>query len=191
MGRDLSAGFVFVRFWMFQSTRPRGARHNNNYDNDSKRNVSIHAPTWGATGAALDFSLDALKVSIHAPTWGATGASASGCRWLLGFNPRAHVGRDSTRPSPSAASTSFNPRAHVGRDFDKTFSISSEHEFQSTRPRGARLAGSTSEVTHLRFNPRAHVGRDLGYSLQTELSAKFQSTRPRGARPASGGHKNK
>ena len=34
-------------------------------------NVSIHAPTWGATDPGGRGDLSA-RVSIHAPTWGAT-----------------------------------------------------------------------------------------------------------------------
>ena len=34
-------------------------------------NVSIHAPTWGATIGFGDISYGFI-VSIHAPTWGAT-----------------------------------------------------------------------------------------------------------------------
>ena len=33
--------------------------------------VSIHAPTWGATFAVWDLN-HIIQVSIHAPTWGAT-----------------------------------------------------------------------------------------------------------------------
>ena len=34
-------------------------------------NISIHAPTWGATGTS-DAGIQAYTISIHAPTWGAT-----------------------------------------------------------------------------------------------------------------------
>ena len=77
---------------LFQSTRPRGARHGQT-GGCCLGLVSIHAPTWGATifrlelrglcvfqstrprGARLNAVTDQLKgaeVSIHAPTWGAT-----------------------------------------------------------------------------------------------------------------------
>ena len=76
-------------------------------------------------------------VSIHAPTWGATGATRTWRFKTTRFNPRAHVGRDnfepttyesivfqSTRPRGARLNRSnkrsikrcFNPRAHVGRD---------------------------------------------------------------------------
>ncbi len=34
-------------------------------------NISIHAPTWGATVLLLDGKIK-TRISIHAPTWGAT-----------------------------------------------------------------------------------------------------------------------
>ena len=54
---------------MFQSTRPRGARPVT-FNMASPAGVSIHAPTWGATGRKTHDML------------------------AKRFNPRAHVGRD-------------------------------------------------------------------------------------------------
>ena len=34
----------------------------------------------------------------------------------VGFNPRAHVGRDRKFVESESCTNSFNPRAHVGRD---------------------------------------------------------------------------
>jgi len=55
----------------FQSTRPRGARHAGHEFALNARQVSIHAPTRGATILDERFN-QALIVSIHAPTRGAT-----------------------------------------------------------------------------------------------------------------------
>ena len=78
-------------------------------------------------------------------------------------------------------------------------------EFQSTRPRGARLHAVCGCVSIKRFNPRAREGRDepresdannnpvsihapaRGATTRIRKSRqvlRFQSTRPRGARPA-------
>ena len=100
--------------------------------------VSIHAPAWGAT-VADDIDRVVQKVSIHAPAWGAT-QSRQGCYPIY---------------------PSFNPRARVGRDAHATKFIESLEEFQSTRPRGARLKSGDA----------------------LEILEQFQSTRPRGARP--------
>ena len=56
--------------------------------------------------------------------------------------------------------------------------------FQSTRPRGARLAGLSPAQSSTRFNPRARVGRDMKLTIHEFARLMFQSTRPRGARPA-------
>ena len=56
---------------LFQSTRPRGARLNVEFQAKLIEAVSIHAPAWGATNRAPKHCYrDA--VSIHAPAWGAT-----------------------------------------------------------------------------------------------------------------------
>ena len=60
-----------VKLTEFQSTRPRGARHDDDRKRGILQNVSIHAPTWGATEIGELRGLH-TKVSIHAPTWGAT-----------------------------------------------------------------------------------------------------------------------
>ena len=98
----------------------------------------------------------------------------------------------------------FNPRAHAGRDVRKKAHGDYSPMFQSTRPRGARLRQPNhNEVNQMvsihaptrgatptgrwdaganRFNPRAHAGRDLTISQDSCKVSKFQSTRPRGAR---------
>ena len=57
-------------------------------------------------------------------------------------------------------------------------------QFQSTRPRGARLRGKQGQHHHCSFNPRARAGRDTIRGVERENDEMFQSTRPRGARPA-------
>ena len=79
---------------LFQSTPPRGGRQPptgivgllgrdvsihapawgatiNSIETDRLRTVSIHAPAWGATKPLLRLVKD-INVSIHAPAWGAT-----------------------------------------------------------------------------------------------------------------------
>ena len=60
---------------MFQSTRPRGARHKSKTDMYRSLAVSIHAPARGATGR-----LERMPPSSYR------------------FNPRAREGRDSNPP---------------------------------------------------------------------------------------------
>ena len=68
----------------FQSTRPRGARHINE-NNATNSAVSIHAPTRGAT----------FLIRVAPPN--------------VGFNPRAHAGRDQfLLAQPSMAQVSIH-----------------------------------------------------------------------------------
>ena len=162
VGRDLLNDRRIAWLNEFQSTRPRGARR------------------LGIGGLSHDGD-----VSIHAPAWGATvNRRWRGCR-MIRFNPRARVGRDAIPRLPghgtaavsihapawgatctggvlSPPGACFNPRARVGRDPARLRSVYSTGTFQSTRPRGARLACP---------------GQD-------SCLIPFQSTRPRGARRA-------
>ena len=58
----------------FQSTHPRGVRPARWYCMACQDRVSIHAPAWGATRRPRGHH-ELLYVSIHAPAWGATFAS--------------------------------------------------------------------------------------------------------------------
>ena len=165
----------------FQSTHPRGVRRTCNQCHQFGRFVSIHAPTWGATGILA---------------WQSRGAR---------FNPRTHVGCDavlrpcgrtgrfqSTHPrgvrrkqgrqrhepvdvsihAPTWGATKaairsicstggFNPRTHVGCDRRKVCHGNMPYPFQSTHPRGVRHQLFCFYRNFLtRFNPRTHVGCD-------------------------------
>jgi len=114
----------------------------------------------GATFDVADL-IGVVSVSIHAPMRGATGKSDHWIARNIGFNPRAHAGRDSAIRSRRSVSRRFNPRAHAGRDRAHAADVGvvicvSIHapmrgatvmfarermlkQFQSTRPCGARL----------------------------------------------------
>ncbi len=133
----------------------RSARHGV-YDPD----VSIHAPTWGAT--RFFFIIPRHQpVSIHAPTWGATAGLITGGA-LINVSIHAPTWGATLKFSASALSALF----------------------QSTHPRGVRRArvndniagvgvsihaptwGATALLFHhptasASFNPRTHVGCDV------------------------------
>ena len=76
--------------FLFQSTRPRGARLFLPAFASTSQRVSIHAPAWGATHVRDSTEL-VQKVSIHAPAWGATNPSAkpqTGGRLFQSTRPR-------------------------------------------------------------------------------------------------------
>ena len=123
--------------WTFQSTRPRGARRN--------------------------MLLTLLKMFVFQSTRPRGARRGADIRAIscASFNPRAREGRDMMEDVIVQGNFSFNPRAREGRDEPTTASLPtfavSIHapargatflwwysrnpamEFQSTRPRGARL----------------------------------------------------
>ena len=62
----------------------------------SGHDVSIHAPTRGATCSVPDY-YHFIEVSIHAPTRGATERRSRETTIITCFNPRTHTGCDSRR----------------------------------------------------------------------------------------------
>ena len=100
-------------------------------------NVSIHAPTWGATRDCYARSVGGC-VSIHAPTWGAT--IRSPC-------PTLSRGFQSTHPRGVRPTPIVPNRVTTG--------------FQSTHPRGVRPLSPIMPTGRICFNPRTHVGCDL------------------------------
>ena len=152
---------IFSDAALFQSTHPHGVRQyyssigeclhqyfnprthmgcDDKYSKDFFRccNISIHAPTWGATEAMRSGQLTVL-ISIHAPTWGATDlrvliqdnyigfqsthphgvrlCAKYGDTNLIYFNPRTHMGCDQGFTAFGKIYTHFNPRTHMGCDF--------------------------------------------------------------------------
>ena len=100
----------------FQSTLPRGERRKRAGIRTNDINISIHAPTRGATsdcggipvgvvisihaptrGATTDKGLSTIEevISIHAPTRGATYQTRRHRNGFTDFNPRSHEGSDS------------------------------------------------------------------------------------------------
>jgi len=142
------------RLVTFQSTRPRGARHFDYFNNYYAWRVSIHAPAWGATShSALSESF-----SICFNPRARVGRDADGTdnqEGIPSFNPRARVGRDLPVCVYLNRRISFNPRARVGRDVISCPNVPSPAPFQSTRPRGARPTGGTT--TSRGYNVSIHA----------------------------------
>ena len=136
----------------FQSTRPRGARHNTWYSVCWSPEVSIHAPARGATfgrhvcrsdytsfnpraragrdGAGVYGDGFHIPVSIHAPARGATHLISTPRMCDPGFNPRARAGRDTRTCWRLCGLQSFNPRARAGRDTGNDFDDVKLYVFQ-------------------------------------------------------------
>ena len=114
VGRDVTP-FLSCRVpFEFQSTRPRGARQDNDAPKIERERISIHAPAWGATTHSAPYKA-AREFQSTRPR---------GARPFLFRHPRQTILFQSTRPR-GARHVSFSLPVSV-------------IEFQSTRPRGAR-----------------------------------------------------
>ena len=189
----------------FQSTRPHGARPLLVLLRVEHVDISIHAPSRGATasfrapqreehisihapsrGATRDMARKTLKmrISIHAPSRGATPCS-----------PRPAPPYEISIHAPSRGATRcphlrppchrhFNPRALAGRDDGISFWRATTPLFQSTRPHGARLAISFHLPSYIVFQSTRPHGARRRIELIAGMLKIFQSTRPHGARQA-------
>ena len=79
---------------IFQSTLPREERLSGNLPSDLEQEISIHAPTRGATVTILICG-GVYNISIHAPTRGATVIGYITLQLVMYFNPRSHERSDS------------------------------------------------------------------------------------------------
>ena len=145
------------------------------------RNISIHAPTWGATFFIYTFASSTVFQSTHP----------------RGVRRNRHGGR-------VISSDNFNPRTHVGCDifylylcFVNGISIHAPTWGATRRSRRSRQSGGNfNPRTHVgcdtstpihnsscqNFNPRTHVGCDSLAAAEERIASLFQSTHPRGVR---------
>ena len=122
---------------IFQSTLPRGERRDLASFYNISTDISIHAPTRGATESCAE-KLESWKfqstlprgerqathspctisslISIHAPTRGATAKLEDVDPEPCNFNPRSHEGSDRINPNFVLCHVNFNPRSHEGSD---------------------------------------------------------------------------
>ena len=146
----------------FQSTLPHGERLTNAFINDIIINVSIHAPTRGAT-ALIYVPCGKCDVSIHAPTRGATSQCSinQGTDTFQSTLPHGERLKDGCRCFESVMFQSTLP--HGERQFLLCL-LSRWNRFQSTLPHGERLTFIEIDQVEIGFNPRSHTGSDHIYN---------------------------
>ena len=187
----------------FQSTHPSGVRpalsstpcrHRYDFnprtpvgcDADSIRaqgikQISIHAPQWGATLSAQAFKAQGEFQSTHPsgvrpyssrrrnPPSVFQSTHPSGVRHVLSsrqYTARVisiHAPQWGATPAGGWAGRSgryFNPRTPVGCDSFSSLPHAQSRVFQSTHPSGVRPSGSRRRVRQMNFNPRTPVGCD-------------------------------
>ena len=140
----------------FQLTRPRGARREPDaYIGDGYATFQLTRPR-GARHARMRRHDRHARVSTHAPARGATGADMETICAPAGFNSRAREGRDASQTHTSVTDTPrFNSRAREGRDTHGCAAMTVMRGFQLTRPRGARLGRTWRRFARLLVSTHA------------------------------------
>ena len=144
--------------------------------------VSIHAPTWGAT-ECVQARRTKRYVSIHAPTWGATVLKILLTFICLFQSTHPHGVRQKYRPLHLRRMHSFNPRTHMGCDLPRVYRYRQDYQmFQSTHPHGVRQYVMLIVPHSSKFqSTHPHGVRRLeGCNLTWQIL--FQSTHPHGVR---------
>ena len=204
-GRDIRAITSSDSPFVFQSTRPHGARRCTGSSADTGLCFNPRART-GRDGIPDQRNADEAVFQSTRPHGARHGSSRNTSILSTRFNPRARTGRDINRPSKKCGRSGFNPRARTGRDPQFPIVGIPDQRFQSTRPHGARPTASLPSFSFVAgfnprartgrdagkgrlcrrrmcFNPRARTGRDMQTTLRCRVIVMFQSTRPHGARP--------
>ena len=165
----------------FQSTLPRGERHNWASSASFDLQISIHAPARGATSSILyclhnssNFNPRSREGSDYP-----SGASPSS---IADFNPRSREGSDHTATAARPVCPDFNPRSREGSDVIMYFTILSPSNFNPRSREGSDRSVWSSSSPLKNFNPRSREGSDRFSSVRCFISARFQSTLPRGER---------
>ena len=101
----------------FQSTPPHGGRHERRYE-AILNGLFQSTPPHGGRGLTQGrlFVFGRRNVSIHAPAWGATRRADRSRQERTGFNPRPRMGGDRLWQRQHSHLRSFNPRPRMGGD---------------------------------------------------------------------------
>ena len=160
---------------MFQSTHLHEVRLSLYIDTSTCYNVSIHAPTRGATNMLYCIA-GKYSVSIHAPTRGATIFVVTYLQHISSFNPRTYTRCDVRVYVIWITIVCFNPRTYTRCD---NVLFLSGSDFQSFNPRTYTRCDVTifaRPVTWKCFNPRTYTRCDYGLIVACKACVKFQST---------------
>ena len=120
-------------------------------------------------------------VSIHAPAWGATYVKRRLCRNLRFQSTHPHGVRQ-TDYVFQTNTMGFNPRTRMGCDFDKIRNRVNMVSFNPRTRMGCDCFRRYLILNQGGFNPRTRMGCDFVY-LPAYFARRFQSTHPHGVRP--------
>ena len=146
--------------------------------------ISSHFNPRSHEGSDSDFcgKFTEYNISIHAPTRGATKDKQIQILADLFQStlPRGERRRCLPQRIPCLY---FNPRSHEGSDAVFLSDNPVDFRFQSTLPRGERLNRPSGFDKPFAFQSTLPRGERLIITVLTKHISKFQSTLPRGERP--------
>ena len=122
------------------------------------------------------------EISIHAPTWGATLKSLHQAAGISYFNPRTHVGCDVQMLVDHRERKQFQSTHPRGVRHVAYYRVLDMFVFQSTHPRGVRqfLRDVMNGIQEFQSTHPRGVRHPVIYNAIA--LGKFQSTHPRGVR---------
>ena len=100
------------------------------------------------------------NISIYAPTRGATTSGAVLCLLNRYFNPRSYKRSDLDHPKFSFFILHFNPRSYKRSDAFPAALKSNVEKFQSTLLQEERLGNTQMLFRRINFNPRSYKRSD-------------------------------
>ena len=157
-GATSFAGYFFACY-VFQSTRPRGARR----DYIGWANVMI-------------------QVSIHAPAGGATAPFFDALNLAPCFNPRAREGRDTIPPIARWLRRMFQSTRPRGARQQTRRNLNLRPRVSIHAPARGATAKDAADAAKQAVSIHAPARGATSGEDQDEVIITFQSTRPRGAR---------
>ena len=159
-GATFPVAYFAPTYKLFQSTRPRGARHDVSAVVSLFQSFNLRARVGRDADWRRSTCWDNVCFNPRARLGRDQVSLPSTCRPLR-FNPRARVGRDMPSTSSCASGRCFNPRARVGRDVVREQPQLCHRRVSIHAPAwGATHFMSAYHHVAFCFNPRARVGRD-------------------------------
>ena len=143
-GARLIANLCMRCCFLFQSTRPRGARQQR--PDIRPQYCSFNPRAHVGRDQERDHKAAAHLVSIHAPTWGATGSRRIYFRSYR-FQSTRPRGARRRQPQKQQHKKKFQSTRPRGARRSPTASKGMGVRFQSTRPRGARPTAAKNNST--------------------------------------------
>ena len=163
---------------LFQSTRPRGARHERLVVLRGLKQFQSTRPRGARR--SIGKTVRAWTVSIHAPTWGATRLQKT-IKGVFMFQSTRPRGARQIRLKACHMQGSFNPRAHVGRDMALGRVLVSIVVSIHAPTWGATDICAVYAIRYLVSIHAPTWGATTSHTFFVP-EPEFQSTRPRGAR---------